>query len=68
MNHPIHERITNTFYVRAHGYGFYRKYRSDSKVQQKKDWNLFRDNGGTANFFEEFDGSEKFNFGSGRGF
>jgi hypothetical protein len=36
--------------------------------EQKKDWNLFHDNGAAANFIEEFDGSTKFNFGSGRGF
>jgi hypothetical protein len=35
---------------------------------QKKDWNIFHDNGASTNFFEEFNGSEKFNFGSGRGF
>lgn len=34
----------------------------------KKDWNMFHDNGDAANFFEEYDGSAKFNFGQGKGF
>lgn len=34
----------------------------------KTDWNMFYDNGANENYFEEYDGSTKFNFTPGRGF
>ena len=35
---------------------------------QKTDWNMFNDNGANENYFEEYDGSAKFNFTPGKGF
>ncbi|MDZ4699041.1 MAG: putative Ig domain-containing protein [Rhodothermales bacterium] len=36
--------------------------------EQREDWNIYRDNGQAANFFEEFNGSTLFRFRPGRAF
>lgn len=35
---------------------------------QKKDWQVYWDNGGSSNYFVEYDGSSRFEFGSGKAF
>jgi hypothetical protein len=39
-----------------------------AKGEEKKDWTAFYDNGAVTDYFKEFDGSNLFNFGPGKGF
>lgn len=36
--------------------------------EHRKDWQVFKDNGSSTNFLEEYDGSAEFTFGLGKAF